>query len=74
MKYFDLVLLGELRNTYKILVRKSKSKEHLSNPRHSCRNCIVKEIWYIGVNWIYLAEDSGIPWYYVRGGVFKKFS
>jgi hypothetical protein len=57
-KSSNSVLLGEVRNTYKILVRNSKSKEPLQTSRHSRWTDIFKmlkkygmTVW-IGFTWL----------------------
>jgi hypothetical protein len=53
---------GEVRNAYKILVRKSEGKRPLRRHRHGWEDNIkvdLKEIGWKGVDWMHLAEDRG---------------
>jgi hypothetical protein len=52
--------MGEMRNAYKILVRKHEEKRLLRRPRHRWEDNIksdVREVRWGGVDWIYLAHD-----------------
>jgi hypothetical protein len=51
-------LIGKIRNTYTILVRKPEGKGPLDRPRHEWKiilKLILKELGYVGVDWINLA-------------------
>jgi hypothetical protein len=54
--------MGEMRNAYKILVRKPERKRSLRRPRHRWEGNIrmdPREIGWKDVDWIHLAEDMG---------------
>jgi len=56
-KYYNSVLLGEVRNTHKILVRKSESKGPFGTPRHSRWTDIIKMLKKYG-----MMVWSGFSW------------
>jgi hypothetical protein len=52
--------MGEMRNAYKILVRKPERKRPLGRPRCRCKGNVrmdLREIGCVGVNWMQLAQD-----------------
>jgi hypothetical protein len=52
--------MGEKRNAYRILVRKSEGGRPLGSPRHRNENNIkmdLREIKWGGMDWIDLAQD-----------------
>jgi len=52
--------IGEMRNAYKILVRRLVGKRHLGRPKCRQENNIrmtLTETGWEGVDWIYLAQD-----------------
>jgi hypothetical protein len=52
--------LGEMRNVYKILVRKLEGKRPLRRPRHRWEDNIRMDLMEIGwenVDWMHLAQD-----------------
>jgi hypothetical protein len=52
--------VGEMRNGYKILIRKPEGKRLHGRPRHGLEDNIRmnnKEIGWEGVDWIHLAQD-----------------
>jgi hypothetical protein len=54
--------MGEMKNTYKILVRKPEGKTSQGRPRHRWEDNIRLNLWEImweDVNWMHLAEDMG---------------
>jgi hypothetical protein len=53
--------MGEMRNAYKISVRKPTEKRSLRRSRHGWGDNItigIKEIWCEDMDWIYLAQDK----------------
>jgi hypothetical protein len=51
---------GEMRNAYKVLVRKSEGKRPLGRPRYKWGNDVrmdLREIGWEGVDWMHLAQD-----------------
>jgi len=57
--------MEEMRNAYKILVRKSEGKRPLGRPRHRWKDNIIMDLREIGwecVNWMHLAEDREQWW------------
>jgi hypothetical protein len=66
---WNIACMGEMRNTYRILVRKPEGKRPLGRPR--CRwedtikmNC--KEIGYKVMDWIHQAQDRDQWWVLVN--------
>jgi hypothetical protein len=60
-----IACMGEMRNTYKILVGKTEGKRPLGRPRHRCEDNIkidLAEIMCEGVDWIHLTHDRDRPW------------
>jgi len=49
--------LGEVRNAFKILVRKPARRRPLGRPRRGCEDNSVMEIIWEGVDWIHVAQD-----------------
>jgi hypothetical protein len=52
--------MGEMRNVYKVLVRKPEGKRPLGRSRRRWEDNIkmdLKEIWFEVVNWIHLAQN-----------------
>jgi hypothetical protein len=52
--------MGEMRNVYRILVRKPKGKRPLRKPRHRCEDNIRMDLTEVGwesVDWIHLAQN-----------------
>jgi hypothetical protein len=52
--------MREMKNTYKILVRKREGKKPLGRPRRTWEDNIrmdLREIGLEGVDWIHLAQD-----------------
>jgi hypothetical protein len=52
--------MGEMRNSYKIFVRKPKGKRLFGRLRHRWKDNIKMDLIYIGcevVDWIHLAQD-----------------
>jgi glycine cleavage system protein P-like pyridoxal-binding family len=61
--------MGDMRNAYKILIRKPKGKRPLGRP--SCRwkyniRRDVREIVWDSVGWIHLAQDKDQWWAFVN--------
>jgi hypothetical protein len=57
--------MEEMRNAYKILVRKSERKGSLGRPGHGWKDNIIMDLREIGwecVNWMHLAEDREQWW------------
>jgi hypothetical protein len=57
--------MGEMRNTYKILVRKPEGKRPLGRCRHRWEDNIKKdftEIRWEVVDWVHLAQDRDHWW------------
>jgi hypothetical protein len=57
--------MGEMRNAYKILVRKPKGKIPVGRPRHRWEDNIgmdLKVVGWEGVAWMYLAQDTNKWW------------
>jgi hypothetical protein len=55
-----VALMGEIRNTYKILVGKSEGKRPLGRPRSRLEDnirMVLREIGWRGVDWIHLDRD-----------------
>jgi len=53
--------MGEVRNSYKILVRKSEGKRPSGIPMHRQENTIrmdLREIGWEGVDWLHLAQNK----------------
>jgi hypothetical protein len=60
-----VVYIGEMRNAYKILVRKPESKRLLRRPRCKWEDNIRMDldgIGWEGVDWMHLAEDRDQWW------------
>jgi hypothetical protein len=60
---------GAMRNAYQILVEKSEGKRTLGRRRHTWEDNIkidLKEIGWVGVDWIYLAQDRDQWWVLVN--------
>jgi hypothetical protein len=52
--------MGEMRNVYKILVRKREGTRPLGRPRHRWEDDIrmdLREIGWEGVDWIHVVQD-----------------
>jgi hypothetical protein len=71
--------MAEMRNTYKILVGKSKGKKQLGRPRCRVEQNFGMDLWETGwrcVDWIHLAQNKD-QWRalvikitgYIKGGV-----
>jgi hypothetical protein len=61
--------MGEMRNSFKILVRKFEEKRPLRRPRYRWDNNIrmdLREIGWEDVDWIHLAQDSDHWWAFVN--------
>jgi hypothetical protein len=57
--------MGEVRNAYKILVRKPEGKRPLGRPRHKWEDSItidLMEIGWKGVDWFHLAKVRDRWW------------
>jgi hypothetical protein len=52
-----IIYMEEMRNAYKILVRKSEAKTPFGRSRHKWSWLDLTEIGWKGVDWIYLAQD-----------------
>jgi hypothetical protein len=54
--------MREMRNVYKILVRKPEGKRLLRRPRHRWDDVRMDlgEMWLEGMSWIHLAEDRDL--------------
>jgi hypothetical protein len=53
-------MLGEIRNAYKILVRKPEGNRPFGRPRHKWEGNIrmdLREIGWKVVDWVHLAQD-----------------
>jgi hypothetical protein len=53
--------MEEIRNVYKLLIRKHERKRPLGRPRRGWEDNIrvyLREMWLEGVNWIYLAQSK----------------
>jgi hypothetical protein len=53
--------MGEIRNTYQILVSKPQGKRPFGRPRSRWEDNIkriLKNTWWEGVDWIHLAQDE----------------
>jgi hypothetical protein len=63
LKFFRrFVCMGVKRNTYRILVGKPEGTRLLGRPRRKLVDNIkidLREIWWDGVDWIDMAQDSG---------------
>jgi len=65
--------MGEMKNAYKILVRKPEGKRLLRRPRHRWEDNIrtdLKEIGCEGVDWLHVAQDRD-QWQAVVNRVMK---
>ncbi|KDR19299.1 hypothetical protein L798_06094 [Zootermopsis nevadensis] len=61
--------MGENRNAYRVLVGKPNGKRPLGRPRHRWEDNIkmgLIEIRCIGMDWIYLGQDRGQWWIFVK--------
>jgi hypothetical protein len=58
----------EMRNAYKILVRKQAGKRPLRRPRHRWEDIRIelREIRWKGVDWMHLAQDRDQCWVLVN--------
>jgi hypothetical protein len=57
--------MGEMRNECRILVGKPEGKRPFGRPRSRWENYIkidLREIWFGGVYWVYLAHDRDHWW------------
>jgi hypothetical protein len=74
--------MGEMRNAYKILVRKPEGKRPLRRPRHRWNNIRLnlRETGWEDVEWMHLAQDMDQwwnlvnmivgPWHSIKGRDF----
>jgi hypothetical protein len=65
--------MGQMKNAYKILVRKPEGKRLLKRPRHRWEDNIrtdLKEIGCEGVDWLHVAQDRD-QWQAVVNRVMK---
>jgi hypothetical protein len=61
--------VGEMRNAYKILVRKHQGKRPLRRPRSSWGDNIrmnYREIGWEDVDWVHLTQDGDLWWAHVN--------
>jgi hypothetical protein len=61
--------MGQMRNTYRILVRKPKGKRPRERARRRCKNNIktdLREVRWDGVDWIHLSQDRDEWWVAVK--------
>jgi hypothetical protein len=57
--------VGERRDAYRVLVGKPEGKRSLGRPMHRQEDNIKmyrQEVWWVGVNWIELAETRAWWW------------
>jgi len=53
----NVVCMREMRNAYKIMVRKHEGERPLRRPRHGWEDNIRMDIGWEGVDWMHVAED-----------------
>jgi len=60
--------MGELRDVYRVLVRKPEGKSPLGRPRNRWEHNIMMDLQELrcgGMDWIYLAQDKDRWWAFV---------
>jgi hypothetical protein len=68
--------MGEIRNTYKLLVGKSEGKRPLGRPRRRWEDDIkmnIREIGTEGVDWVHLAQDGNWWRGLINTAITKRF-
>ena len=61
--------VGERRDAYRVLVRKSEGKRSLGRPMHRWEYKIkmyLQEVWWVGMDWIELAQNRAWWWTFVN--------
>jgi hypothetical protein len=61
--------MGDMRNAYTILIRKLEGKRPLGRPRRRWEDNMrmdLKEIGWVGVDWIHLAQDRDHWWAFLN--------
>jgi len=57
--------MGERRDAYRVLVGKPEGKKSLGRPMHRWEDNIkmyLQEVWWVGMDWIELAENRAWWW------------